>query len=101
LGFLFLSAAVTSIFHTTLPAVDVAPEFEPSNQQLVLNSTTYSSFDAPSTSAVAPISTSAVDTSTSAIPDDFFASFQQVIEIPDNSSFFEEEEENEWMKEGI
>lgn len=101
LGFLFLSASVTSIFHTTLPAVDVAPEFGPSNQHLVFDSTTCSFSDAPSTSAVAPIPTSTVATYTSAIPDDFFASLNQVVEVPDNSSFVKEEGENEWMEEGI
>ena len=101
LGFLLLSASFTSIFHTTPPAIDVAPEFGPSNQQLVFDSTTCPVSDEPSTSAVAPIPTSTVATYTSAIPDDFFASLNQVVEVPDNSSFVEEEGENEWTKEGI
>ncbi|KAH7416700.1 hypothetical protein BKA64DRAFT_768309 [Cadophora sp. MPI-SDFR-AT-0126] len=98
---LLLSPAFSGIFGTTPPAVEIAPEFESANQQLVFNTTTGSSFEAPSTSAVAPIPTSTVATYTSAIPDGYFASFQQIIEAPDNSSFIEEEARDEWMKEGI
>ncbi|PVH73603.1 hypothetical protein DL98DRAFT_594869 [Cadophora sp. DSE1049] len=101
--FLFVSVfgRLTGFYSTTPPAVGIAPDFESANQQLVFTSTTCSSFDAHSTSAVAPIPTSTVATCISTIPDGFFASFQQVIKVPDNSSFVEEVGENEWVKEEV
>ncbi|KAH7348896.1 hypothetical protein BKA65DRAFT_477281 [Rhexocercosporidium sp. MPI-PUGE-AT-0058] len=79
-----------AFYNAPTPEVIMEPEFEFFNQQLVLTPTTCP-FQAPSTSALAPIPTKTVATYNTAIPEDFWVSFQQVIEIPHNGSFVEED----------
>ncbi|KAK0118539.1 hypothetical protein ONS96_011633 [Cadophora gregata f. sp. sojae] len=105
MGVLLVSLFLTGIsgFYGAKPsAVNMAPNFNATYQQLVFTATMCSPLEAPSAFAVTPIPTSTIATYTSAIPDNFFAPFELVIEVPDNTSFVEEEEsKNKWTEKGI
>lgn len=84
----------------TPPEITHTLEFESISLQLVFTPTTCP-FQGPSTSAVASIPTTTAATYNKVTPENFWVSFQQVVETPNNGSLIEDEGSETPVDEGV